>query len=267
MLRIVMLVLGFAGAGLMAAPALAQSSEISAWVRGQRSCEGLRAYLRDFPRGRYSDNAFQELARRRCPPVAQTPPAPPSSAPDAQKTATPATPPPPAAPPADVCATAREYWQVNQRTMTPGSIRVFLSAVAPASCTDLRAEAENRIVAIEAEWARVAAANEAEEKQRRFRQTYEGAWVSQTAPTIGLNCGGFPWRFETTESTLRPGSHVIRVTLADGSTDSFQVLSTSPVRIGAWLGNVFHMDTVFEVLPDGTMRMESSRITCHLRRQ
>lgn len=51
----------------MAPVARAQSGEAMAWTRAVASCDGLRAYLKDYPSGRFVAQARTQLASRNCP--------------------------------------------------------------------------------------------------------------------------------------------------------------------------------------------------------
>ena len=223
---------------LSGSAAFAQSAESTAWVRAQQSCDGLRAYIRDYPQGRFIARARTELPTR-CPPPPRT----------ETKKAVPTTQTP------DRCLQARADWAGIQNSTDITVLRAFRDS-APAACAVQRAQAQSRIETLEAEARRLAEARlQAEAKRRLWNGVpqFEGTWVVAS----GTGCIGSPFSF-------RPNGSKIQVLSSDGSVNyENQVENTNPPTLVGPSGHRLVIQS------DGTIRDSGGDggFHCYLRRQ
>ncbi|MDX2234511.1 MAG: hypothetical protein NW200_08435 [Hyphomonadaceae bacterium] len=226
-------------AALAWGPAAAQDAETRVYGAAQ-TCTGLRAYLRNYPNGRFVGDARNRIARD-CPAEAAPAPVP------APKTVTPA----PRPAPVDPCVQARADWaEIRDSTDIP-VLRAFRDST-PATCAVQRAQAQVRIDALESQKT-AAAALARKRAEWNGVPEFEGTWVLSTS---GTGCSGFPWRFE------RNGSGFL-LRYAEG-TEAHTVASLSPPTLRRDNDGSMRIIT-----GDGMMRSETSdgKVHCTVRRQ
>ena len=177
---------------LMFAPqAAAQDAETRVYGAAQ-SCTGLRAYLRNYPNGRFTADARARLARDCAEPAA--PKAVPAPRPAAPKTV----PSPVRTTTIDQCVQARADWANIASTRDIPVLRAFRDS-APSACAVQRAQAQSRIDVLEDE-KRVANAAAAAAPARKRAEwngvpEFEGNWFLVGEVASGVTCASFPWRF------------------------------------------------------------------------
>lgn len=205
-----------------------------------RTCYELRAYLRDYPDGRFKAQATADIAR-------ECAPAPTTTAAPKPKPAAPAAPPPP---PVDPCVQARADWASISSTNDAAVLNSFMSAT-PGACETQRALAMARLDTLKAQ------SDEAKRAQWLGVPQFDGEWVLDTgAPNAG--CGNFPWRH------ARNGDYIRRI-YGNGDFRDMRVAATSPPTIRVRENN--RGRAVIEA--DGRMRIEDKdgNLDCYLKRQ
>ncbi|MDX2234512.1 MAG: hypothetical protein NW200_08440 [Hyphomonadaceae bacterium] len=167
-------ILALFAASLWAPAASAQDAETRVYGAAQ-SCTGLRAYLRNYPNGRFVADARARIARDCAEAPAAATPAP------AVRVA-----------PADPCVQARADWGYISNTTDIALLRTYMDN-APGACAIQRAQAQARIRQLEGEQS-AAQRRASEEQSRRAAWNgvpgFDGVWVD-----VSGGCRKFPWRF------------------------------------------------------------------------
>jgi hypothetical protein len=222
-----------AGIALLAVapPSVAQDAE-SRIFAAAKTCTGLNAYLRAYPKGRFRTDAQARITKE-C-----------GATPVPASTTKPAS-----TPAADQCVKARADWAKLSASNDISELQSFLSG-APKSCTTQRTQAQARLDTLQA----------AETERKRVVWNgvpeFDGVWVLDTSVT-NADCGNFPW-------THKPQGQYIRRIYGNGDHRDLRVESISPPAL-----HVRENNKGRAVIEGQRMRIEDKdgKLDCYLKRQ